>query len=382
MEAAKSILTSIAKENYSDEFYNYGDYYIKLNCNDNEELNIICYNMEKLDGIRYEIKMNIQQIYNLSNTFNQYNNIKDVYDLISEFIKEKKCNIELNSEKNLNFSFIIADIKRNNRKIEFILVNKDCNNTKEYINILSNEIRNLRKNNNMKEIKEIEILKEEIENIKKIISKYEICTKIDNVNKFTNENKCLYCGRVSDLRRCICCNKYICKICIINNKNNDCQKGCFLLNNNLNKMTSFYHISKFPLSKNFEAKIHYTKVDMIRVGITFDPNIINEKNADQDSPKYNIYYLSQSLVFYNFGKGWINYSKLKKEIKEGDDLIINVKDGNLNFFLNGEFIMDSYPIEKEDIDKKDMYLLIHRRNKNSECELKYIYELINPSPFN
>ena len=89
MEAAKSILTSIAKENYSDEFYNYGDYYIKLNCNDNEELNIICYNMEKLDGIRYEIKMNIQQIYNLSNTFNQYNNIKDVYDLISEFIKEK-----------------------------------------------------------------------------------------------------------------------------------------------------------------------------------------------------------------------------------------------------------------------------------------------------
>ena len=211
MEAAKSIMTSIVKENYSNEFYNYGDYYIKLYCNDNEELNIICYNMEKLDGIRYEIKMNIQQIYNLSNIFNQYNNIKDVYDLISEFIKEKKCNIELNSEKNLNFSFIIADIKRNNRKIEFILVNKDCNNTKEYINILSNEIRNLRKNNNMKEIKEIEILKEEIENIKKIISKYEICTKIDNVNKFTNENKCLYCGRVSDLRRCICCNKYICK---------------------------------------------------------------------------------------------------------------------------------------------------------------------------
>lgn len=118
---------------------------------------------------------------------------------------------------------------------------------------------------------------------------------------------------------------------------------------------------------------------MIRVGITFDPNIINEKKADQDSPKYNIYYLSQSLVLYNFGKGWINYSKLKKEIKEGDDLIINVKDGNLNFFLNGEFIMDSYPIEKEDIDKKDMYLLIHRRNKNSECELKYIYELINHS---
>ena len=86
-------------------------------------------------------------------------------------------------------------------------------------------------------------------------------------NKFTNSKVCFSCGRSKDLRICVCCNNLICKICIINNKNVICQKECFLLNNNRNTLTSYFHISKFPLPKNFEAKIHYTKVGMIRVGI-------------------------------------------------------------------------------------------------------------------
>ena len=102
--------------------------------------------MEKLDNIRYEIKVKIQEIYQMNNIFRQYINIKDIYDLILDLINEQKCNVKENVEKNLIFSFMISDIKRINHNIEFILINVNNNNYyKEYINVLSNEIINLRK---------------------------------------------------------------------------------------------------------------------------------------------------------------------------------------------------------------------------------------------
>lgn len=227
----------------------------------------------------------------------------------------------------------------------------------------------------MEEIKE---LKQEIKNIKDILLKYEINKKIDNETKQNNRKKCLYCGREDNLKKCICCQKIICNICILNNKNIQCQKECFLFDNNSNILTSYYHISKYPLPKNFESKIHFKKVAMIRAGITFDPSIIKEKKYNLDSPNYNIYYKNQnSKSFYTNNKGWFEYFKLDKGFKEEDDLIITVKDGKLGYLLNGSSMGDSYPIEKEDVNKKDMYLLIHRRNMNSQCELKYIYETLD-----
>ena len=165
---------------------------------------------------------------------------------------------------------------------------------------------------------------------------------------------------------------------MINNKNIQCQKECFLFDNNSNILTSYYHISKYPLPKNFESKIHFKKVYRIRAGITFDPSVIKEKNYNWDSPNYNIYYIAEETkYFYTNNNGWLKYFKLGKDFKEEDDLIITVKDGKLGYLLNGSSIGDSYPIEKEDVNKKDMYLLIHRRNKDSQCELKYIYETLN-----
>ena len=261
---------------------------MKLSYTDNEKLIFICYDIKKLDGICYENSIGIQEIYNLNNIFRQYTNIKDIFELIIDLINEKKYNIIKNKENNLIFTFTITDIKRNNKNVDFILVNKNNNNTKEYIDILSNEIRTLRNdnNNNNKEIKE---LKEEIKIIKEMLIKSNIKS---------NEKVCLYCGSKNNLKKCIC-GKYFCEYCISNNKNIQCQKECFLFNNNLNTLTAFYQISKYPLPKNFEAKIHFIKVDMIRAGITFDSNIINEKRYNYDEPPYKIYYKGNRFLHMN-----------------------------------------------------------------------------------
>ena len=380
MEAPSPFVTKVSKTINFKEIYDFfGDYYLKLSHNDNEELIIVCYNIVKLEGICYETKMHIQQIYNLNNIFRQYTNIKDIYELILDLINDKQISLSLNSDNNLIFSFTITDIKRNNQKVDIVLVNNSNNNTKEYINILSTEIKNLR-NNNITNNKEIKELKDEIKSIKDLISQNYIVkinlTSTDNPTKKDNEKECLYCGIKKDLKKCIC-NKYYCDKCISNNKNINCQKNCFIFNNNLNTLTAYYQISKFPLPKNFEAKIHFNKVDLIRFGITFDPNIIKETNYDMDDPKYNIYYLGQTMSsFYAYEKGWlIKYFKSDRELKNGDDLILKVKDGKLNYLLNGNSIGDPYILNKDIIDNKNMFLLIHRRNDKSECQLKYIYEL-------
>ena len=146
MEAPSPFVTKVSKTINFKEIYDFfGDYYLKLSHNDNEELIIVCYNIVKLDGIYYETKMNIQQIYNLNNIFRQYTNIKDIYELILDIINDKQISLSLNSDNNLIFSFTITDIKRNNQKVDIVLVNNSNNNTKEYINILSTEIKNLKK---------------------------------------------------------------------------------------------------------------------------------------------------------------------------------------------------------------------------------------------
>ena len=117
---------------------------------------------------------------------------------------------------------------------------------------------------------------------------------------------------------------------------------------------------------------------MARVGITFDPSIIDEKNFNCDSPPYNIYTIGESLrMFYTQEKNWFKYFNSKRRIKQGDSLTIRLKNGRLDYFLNGNSIGNSYIININEINNKEMYLLVHRRNFGTDCELKYIYELID-----
>ena len=377
MEAAKPITSLPNKIINFQEFYNYKqNYYIRISYTDNEELTIVCYNLEKLDNIRYEIKRNIQEIYQINNIFRQYINIKDIYDLIIDQINEEKCNIKENYESNLMFSFMISDIKGIKQNIELILRNIKNNNNyyQEYTNILSNEIKNLRNFAN----KEISKLKEEIKIIKDTISYYKETKNADyekKPNEINNKRVCLNCGTKNDIKKCIC-GKYYCPTCISNEINIECKKQCYLFNNNLNTITEYYQISKFPLPKNFEAKIYYNKIDNnepIRVGITFDKNIIYEKTYSLDSPKYNIYYRGNR--FYSYEKGWSDLFHSDKNIKKEDYLTLKVKDGKLSYCLNGISLEDSYLINSNDINNKEMYLLIHRKNKVNECQIIYLYEL-------
>ena len=400
MEAPKPTFTTISGEVLkSNEYYNLGKYYLKLFYIDGDQLNIICYNMEILDGIKYELKINLDEIYEKSNIFRQYTNMKDLYELIIDLINDNKYEIENGNDNNLIFNLSISDIKRNNHIIKFDLVNKKSNNTQEYINILSNEIKNLRiiNKNNIQDIKDIKKenkeIKQEINDIRNILLEFQKNNNISNNdnnsfklkaknkkvldNKLKNELFCSICKNKSNLRRCLC-QEYYCDNCILNNKIEKCLKECFLFNNNSDKLSSFYNISKYPLPQNFEAKIHFTDVDQVRIGITFDPNIIREI-SDDNSPKYKIYYIHRDMrVFYDYHQNkWFRYFNGKNILKNGDDLTMILKDGKLGYLLNGKTIGEPYLVNSNDLNGENMYLLVHRRNSNSQCELKYIYEIID-----
>ena len=402
MEAPKPTFTTISgKALKSNEYYNLGKYYLKLFYTDGNQLNIICYNMEILDGIKYELKINLEQIYEISNIFRQYINMSDLYELVIDLIKENKYEIKKGDNNNLNFNLIISDIKRNNHLIKLVLVSEKNNNTQEYINILSNEIRNMRmiNKNNIQEIKELKEenkeIKKEINDIRNILYEFQKNNNNNNDNNNTNDIKlkaknkkvtyniqnkdffCAICKSISNLKRCLC-QECICYNCILNNKSEKCLKECFLFNNNTNKLSSFYNISKYPLPQNFEAKIHFTDVDLIRIGITFDPNIIRE-TIDDNCPNYKIYYIHKDMrVFYDYHqKKWFRYFNGKNILKKGDDLTVILKDGKLGYLLNGKVIGEPYVVNNNDLNGENMYLLIHRRNANSQCELKYIYEIID-----
>ena len=409
MDAPKpSLITITGDIKKCDEFYNIRDYYMKLFYTSNDELNIICYNMELLDGIKYQLKIELQNIYNLSNIFRQYTNMKDLYEYFIDLINEGKYELLKNKDNNLTLNLVISDIKKNDHKISFVLIHENNNNTQEYINILSTEIKNMKSinNNYITEIKQLkeenQDIKNEIKEIKSLLLKYEINleknkndnkeiilktanninnkknepTKNKNANNELLEKICSLCRSNTNLKKCIC-NKIYCENCIFNNKIGSCKEQCFLLNNNLNKLNSLYNISKYPLPKNFEAKIHFSEVEMVRIGITFDPNIVNEKK-DKNMPQYRIYYILQDLNdFYSYHeKKWKRYFGGRNRLKNGDDLTIILNNGKLKYLINGDDLGKEYTINNRDLDEENMYLLIHRRNQYSQCELKYIYEII------
>ncbi len=62
---------------------------------------------------------------------------------------------------------------------------------------------------------------------------------------------------------------------------------------------------------------------------------------------------------------------------DGDELILKLKNGKLSYLLNGNYINGFFELNKDKINNNNMFLLIHRRDNKTECQLKYIYELID-----
>ena len=152
------------------EFYNLSGFYLKLSHIQNE-LEIIIYDIEELDGVRYELKINLNEIYHLDNIFKGYSTIQEIYKLIIKLINENNYSLKkLEKEKNkVIFLLKMKDILNNIKEIQFIVAERkdivNINNN-EYINILKNEIKQMRKNNKL-----IDELKEENKNIKNELNK-------------------------------------------------------------------------------------------------------------------------------------------------------------------------------------------------------------------
>ena len=65
------------------------EYYLKIK-NLNEKINIMIYNIEKLDGIKYELNLYLNDIYILSDLFRCRTKIELIYEDLINLIKENK----------------------------------------------------------------------------------------------------------------------------------------------------------------------------------------------------------------------------------------------------------------------------------------------------
>lgn len=137
-----------------------------------------------------------------------------------------------------------------------------------------------------------------------------------------------------------------------------------------------YHISKYPLPKNFEVKLLFTSVDWVRTGITFCKDVIMEQ-SDVNCPQFDIYCILEDLVqFYTLRNGWKNcFRNDNRPLKNGDNLTITLRNGELRYALNDEDLGGFIKIDMT--DKKEVYLLVHIRNDKSKCQILYISEIFN-----
>ena len=173
-EKEETIETSKNDDNSNfKEFYNLSGFYLKLS-HIQDELDIIIYDIEELDGVKYELKINLNEIYHLDNIFKGYSTIQEIYKLIIKLINENNYSLKkLEKEKNkMIFLLKMKDILNNIKEIQFVMAERkdivNINNN-EYINILINEIKQMRKNNKlMDELKEEnKYIKNELNKLKK-----------------------------------------------------------------------------------------------------------------------------------------------------------------------------------------------------------------------
>ena len=169
------------------EFSYLSGYNLRISCHNN--LAIIAYNLETLDGERYEIQMNQLFLFKLSEKFKKLNAINNIYSYIIKLIKENHFRLISNPP----YLSLILQIKDNIDYIQEIKINLMSNNKKsgyskhaqEYLEILINEIKRLRNSGKIEEeIKNENInLKKQIKEFKNIIQSYNSNNEIKLKNK-------------------------------------------------------------------------------------------------------------------------------------------------------------------------------------------------------
>ena len=138
------------------EFFNLNGYYLKLYLT-NQDLSLTSYNSNLLNGIKYESKINSEEIKRNEKIKNL--TVYNLYELISKKISEKKALIQ--GDINAITLSLLENAKSiSNNDVQITMLKNNKSHTSEYENVLSNVIKNLKEENrNIKnEITEIKNL--------------------------------------------------------------------------------------------------------------------------------------------------------------------------------------------------------------------------------
>ena len=135
------------------DFYNLQGYYLRLHLT-NQQLSLISYNSNLLDGIKYELQINSEDIKKNDKLKNL--TVLGLYELINNKIKENK--IIIKGEQNQVILSLLENKESNpNKDIQICLLKNNKIFSSEYENVIANVIMNLKEENrNMRnEINEI-----------------------------------------------------------------------------------------------------------------------------------------------------------------------------------------------------------------------------------
>ena len=161
-------------ETNSTEFGYLDGFYLKISYSQNIVISV--YDLELLDGRRFEAQMTVSSLHRLSPKFNDFQTPKELYLFLIKLIKENNFKITPSGDTNLILRLVI---KENNLEEEarIFLTNYErkygnYKNTQEFITILINEIMRLKNSKgNIDELEEEnKELRSEINSLKEIIS--------------------------------------------------------------------------------------------------------------------------------------------------------------------------------------------------------------------
>ena len=153
------------------EYFNLQGHYLRL-CLTNNQLLLISYDSNLLNGIKYESKISSEEIK--SNEKIKNFTVSELYDLITKKIRERKIVIQGNADA-ITLSILENEVFNNNKDIQLILLKNNRVFTTEYENVLSNTIKNLKEEN--------KIIRNEINEIKNMLSKMNYGTNTYQPNR-------------------------------------------------------------------------------------------------------------------------------------------------------------------------------------------------------
>ena len=165
------------------EFYDLNGYYLRLYLT-NQQLSLVSYNSNILDGIKYETNINSKDI--IKNDKIKNLTPKELSELIIKKIKENK--IIVKGDENIVILSLLNNIESNpNKDIQISLLKNNKCITSEYENVISKIIMDLREENkNMRnEIKEIKNILKSFNNNN--ISRKRQTAEVKKLNNFNNQ---------------------------------------------------------------------------------------------------------------------------------------------------------------------------------------------------